>query len=115
MLGVIDLEVDMLVGDMACAIHGKQESLIKIGIEISLFGRSALVELEREDHGDVHLVLQSFIHKVFIQLIDAGLVIVLQLIERNSGHLTCHALTEGLGQREGLTFLYLLQIGVCGL
>ena len=82
-LGVKHLEIDVLVGDVACTIQCQQETFIKVGIEIGLLGRCALVKLERQDHGDIDLVFQPLAHQVVIQVKDARLVVGSQFINRD--------------------------------
>ena len=115
MLGVIHLDIDMLVGHLAHAIHGKQQALVEIGVEVGLFRRIGLVQLEREDEGDVDLVLESFSNQIVVQVIDARLIIAAQLVKGNRNHFTRHALAIGLGQSDGFSFLYFFQVGICRL
>ena len=112
MLGVIHREVDVLVAHTARAVEGKQETLVEIGVEVGLLGRCALVQLEGEYKGDVYLVFKTLSHQIVIQVVDAGLVVVAQFVDRYGCHFACHTLNKGLGQDNGFAFLGLLHVGV---
>ena len=112
MLGIIDLEIDMLLALLCCIVKRQQETLVEISVQIGLFGRCALVQLEGEHHSNIYLVLKTLGYQIVIDVVDSGLIVVSEFFDRNGSHLSGHALGKWFRQNDGFTLFGLFQVGI---